>query len=319
MKRRDFLKTTTAIGMSLTVMPLMSFGECQNKVKGQASLLPKRALGKTGERLSIIGFGGILVRDMEQKVANDLVARAFEQGINYFDVAPTYGNAQQQLGPALQPYRKKCFLACKTTERLKDGAEKELHESLKQLATDHLNLYQLHALTTKDDVERAFGPNGAMEVFLKARQEGKVRFLGFSAHSEQAALLAMEKYDFDTILFPINFVCWYQGNFGARVVAKAKEKQMGILALKSLAMSPIPEGTKKPYHKLWYLPVDDVQVASLALRFTLSQGTTAAIPPGDETFFWKAVEMAKHFTPITEEENQKLQPIAQGVAPLFRS
>lgn len=319
MKRRDFLKTTAAIGMSLTVMPCMSCGERQNRKKEQASLLPRRALGKTGERLSIIGFGGILVRNMEQQVANDLVARAYDHGINYFDVAPTYGNAQQQLGPALQPYRNQCFLACKTTERFKDGAEKELHESLRQLATDHFDLYQLHALTTKEDVEKAFGINGAMEIFLKMRKEGKVRFLGFSAHSEQAALLAMEKFDFDTILFPINFVCWYQGNFGAKVVARAKEKQMGILALKSLAMTRIPEGIKKPYQKLWYIPVDEDETQNLAVRFTLSQGTTAAIPPGDEAFFWKVMEMGENFTPITRIENQKLQQLAEGVEPLFRT
>ncbi len=108
MKRRDFLKATAAIGMTVTVIPYLTCNEHQNEKKEQ-KVLKKRALGKTGEQLSIIGFGGILVREMEQKVANDLVARAYDHGINYFDVAPTYGNAQQQLGPALQPYRNKCF------------------------------------------------------------------------------------------------------------------------------------------------------------------------------------------------------------------
>ena len=178
MNRRTFIEKGVVAGTALGVLPTLN---------GQ-SVLPKRTLGRTGERLSIIGFGGILVMDMEQHAANELVAKACDSGINYFDVAPTYGNAQDRLGPALQPYRQSCFLACKTTQRKRGEAERELHESLQILRTDHLDLYQLHALTTRDDVETAFGPDGAMEALLKARQNGLVRFLGFSAHSEEAAL-----------------------------------------------------------------------------------------------------------------------------------
>lgn len=319
MKRRDFLKTATAIGMSFTTMPLINCRGHHNQTLGPAGMIPKRTLGKTGVQLSIIGFGGILVRNMDQAMANDLVARAYNQGINYYDIAPSYGNAQHQLGPALKPYRNKCFLACKTLERSRAGAERELHESLKILETDYFDLYQLHALTTVEDVEQAFGPDGAMEAYLKARQEGKVRFIGFSAHSETAALLAMERFAFDTILFPINFVCWFSGNFGPKVVASAREKGMGVLALKSLALGPVPAGTTKPYPKLWYIPVDDDELINLALRFTLSQGTSAAIPPGEETFFWKAVNAAQNFAPITSAESQRLQQIAQGATPLFKA
>lgn len=318
MKRRDFLKTASAIGMSLTTTPLINCRGHQNQALGPAGMIPKRTLGKTGVQLSIIGFGGILVRDMDQAVANDLVARAYNQGINYYDIAPSYGNAQHQLGPALKPYRNKCFLACKTLERSRDGAERELHESLKLLETDYFDLYQLHALTTTEEVEQAFGPNGAMEAYLRARQAGQVRFIGFSAHSETAALLAMERFAFDTILFPINFVCWFSGNFGAKVVASARERGMGVLALKSLALCPVPAGTAKPYPKLWYIPVEDDELISLALRFTLSQGTSAAIPPGEETFFWKAVNVAQNFAPITSAESQRLQQLAQAATPLFK-
>lgn len=319
MKRREFLKRATAIGMSFSAMPLINCQKQQHPMQDRAGEIPKRVLGKTGERLSIIGFGGILVRRMEQPVANDLVARAYDHGVNYFDIAPSYGDAQHQLGPALKSYRDKCFLACKTLERTRQGAERELNESLKLLQTDHFDLYQLHALTTNEDVEQSFGPDGAMELFLKARQEGKIRFLGFSAHSETAALLAMEKFDFDTILFPINWVCWFNSDFGPRVVAAAHEKGMGSLALKALAASPVPSGTPKPFPNLWYIPVADETVASLALRFTLSQHVTAAVPPGDENFFWRAVKIGRDFTPIDANEVQKLKQLAAGVTPLFKS
>ncbi|MCK4558334.1 MAG: aldo/keto reductase [Calditrichia bacterium] len=311
MDRREFITTSILGSAALSLGSVISCGN-------NGYLLPKRKLGQTSEILSTIGFGGVLVDNEEQMTANNMIAKAFDRGINYFDVAPTYGNAEEKLGPALKPYRNQCFLACKTTEREKDGAEKELHASLKNLQTDHFDLYQLHAITTEEDVEKTFAPNGAMEVFLKAKQDGKVRYLGFSAHSEKAALLAMKKFDFDTILFPINFVCWFQGDFGPRVISKAIEKKMGILALKSLALTKIPEGTGRPFKKLWYIPVEEDETADLALRFTLGQGTTAAIPPGDARFFWKAVEIAEKYSTLTSEEFELLRQKSKGVEPLFK-
>ncbi len=316
MNRRQFMEKSVAAGAALSLFPSLPCGGSQTPDAGE---IPKRSLGRTGENLSIIGFGGILVSGEEQKTANDLVAKAFARGINYYDVAPTYGNAQDRLGPALKPYRSKSFLACKTTQREKAGAERELNESLQKLQTDHFDLYQLHAIKTREDVETAFAPNGAMEVFLQAKKEGKVRFLGFSAHSEEAALLAMEKFDFDTILFPINFVCWHQGNFGPKVVAKAVEKKMGILALKGLAYARLGKNEKNPYKKCWYRPAVDDKVADLGLRFTLSQPTTSAVTPGESVFLWKAAEIAARFRPLNDEETVAVQKLSQGVEPIFKT
>ncbi|MBN2411467.1 aldo/keto reductase [candidate division KSB1 bacterium] len=316
MDRRDFIKTSFTGGAVISLSTLLN---CSQSEKN--SPFPKRELGKTGEMLSMIGFGGILVSDEEQANANNAVAKAFDRGINYFDVAPTYGNAEDKLGPALKPYRDRSFLACKTEERTKEGAEKELNESLKKLNTDHFDLYQLHAITTIEDVETAFGPDGAMETFVRAKKEGKTRYLGFSAHSEEAALLAMQKYDFDTILFPINFAAWLQGNFGPRVVEKAKEKNMGILALKGLAHSRRAEGEERKYKKCWYNPIapEDDELADMALRFTFAQGVTAAIPPGEPLFFPRALEIAANVTPVTREEEEKLLELSKGLEPIFKT
>ncbi len=182
----------------------------ENLARGKTPLrpIPKRPYGRTKERLSIIGFGGMVVKNVTPKEAGNFVAEAVNGGVNYFDVAPYYGNAQRRLGPALKPYRQKCFLACKTLERDAAGSAKELKESLKLLQTDHFDLYQLHALTDVDEVEQAFGPGGAMETLLKARQDGTVRYLGFSAHSEEAAHAAMDRFPFDSILFPLSFTTW---------------------------------------------------------------------------------------------------------------
>ncbi len=201
--------------------------------------IEKRSLGRTGEMLSMIGFGGIIVMNATTAEASDAVKLAIDAGINYFDVAPSYGNAEIMLGPALEPYRKDVFLACKTTERSKEGSRKELEQSLKNLRTDHFDLYQFHAVTTPEDVEKIFAAGGAMETYLEARKEGKIRFIGFSAHSVEAAMAMMDRFDFDTILFPVNYVTWNAGNFGPQVLEKAHQKNMGILALKSMAKGPL--------------------------------------------------------------------------------
>lgn len=164
--------------------------------------IPKRRLGKTGWDLSIIGLGGIVLKNSSQAVANNTVAQAYDAGINYVDVAPSYGDAQQLLGPALKPYRNHVFLACKTTKRDKAGAAAALDGSLKMLKTDYVDVYQFHAVTTMDDVHRIMGPGGAMEAFQAAKKAGKIRFIGFSAHSVEASLALLDQYDFDTVLFP---------------------------------------------------------------------------------------------------------------------
>jgi predicted aldo/keto reductase-like oxidoreductase len=246
------------------------------------------------------------------------VAQAIDAGVNYFDVAPTYGNAEDMLGPALEPYRKNVFLACKTTERSKEGSRKELESSLRKLRTDHFDLYQLHAVSTREDVEQIFAPDGAMETFLAARQEGKTRFLGFSAHSVEAALALMDRYDFDTILFPINFATWHAGSFGPQVLEKAQSKKMGILALKAMARGPYAKDAPRRYPKCWYEPLSVPEEAAMGLRFTLSHPVTAAIPPGDETLYAMALGLAGRFTPLTEAQAQAIKEKAARQEPLFK-
>ena len=282
--------------------------------------IPKRRLGKTGWDLSIIGMGGIVIMNADQAVANNTVAQAFDAGINYFDVAPSYGDAQQLLGPALKPYRDHVFLACKTGKRDKAGSEAALDESLKMLKTDHVDVYQFHAVTTMEDVHRIMGPGGAMETFQAARKAGKIRFIGFSAHSEEAALALLNQYDFDTVLFPINFVLASRENFGPQVIQRAHEKGAGMLAIKSMAKSKWPASMakgQKPNPKEWYQPCSLPEEAALALRWTLSQNITAAVPPGDERYFPLAMYVAQNFRPIEAEEEKLLMAHAANATPIF--
>jgi aryl-alcohol dehydrogenase-like predicted oxidoreductase len=271
--------------------------------------------------LSVIGFGGIVVMGMEQNEAGRTVAEAVDRGINYFDVAPSYGNgeAEEKLGPALEPHRKNVFLACKCERRDAEGARQQLELSLKRLRTDHFDLYQFHAVAGMKDVEQILGPGGAGELFLKARQEGKVRYLGFSAHNTEAALALMDRYRFDSVLFPVNYVNYAQGHFGPQILAKAKEKGLARMALKAMAHTTWKEGETHSYPKCWYHPIEDPELARKALRFTLSEDITAAIPPGDERLFRIALAAAPGLKPLTAGERRDLLASAQGLTPIFRT
>jgi predicted aldo/keto reductase-like oxidoreductase len=299
----------------LTCFPAILKGMGREVAAGQ---LEKRILGKTGVKLSMLGFGGIVVRDASTQEAAERVAEAIDVGINYFDVAPTYGNAEEMLGPALKPYRRDAFLACKTQARHKQGALEELDASLRRLKTDHFDLYQFHAVTKRRDAETILAPGGALEAFLEARDKGKIRWIGFSAHSVEAAQILINGYDFDTILFPINYGTWNAGNFGPQVLELARSKKMGILALKAMAKQPYPAGAERTHPKCWYQPFTDPKEASLGLRFTLSHPVTAAIPPGDENIFRMALNLAQQFEPLKDEEVIEMKRVAMSREPLFR-
>ena len=281
--------------------------------------MERRPYGQSEWQLSILGFGGIIVMDVTPAEADAYVGEAIDRGINYFDVAPSYGNAEVMLGPALEPYRNDVFLACKTGRRDAAGAREELEQSLKNLRTDHFDLYQLHAITSDDDVSKAFGPNGAMETFIKAREEGKILNLGFSAHSVDAAIAAMSQFPFDSILFPFNYVTYEQAKFGPQVMEEAISRGVARLALKGMARGPWRDGdpNRSEYSKAWYEPLADRSEATRALRYTLSLPITAAIPPGDIRLFRIALDIADAFTPLDETEIETVRIEAANEKPLF--
>jgi predicted aldo/keto reductase-like oxidoreductase len=308
MKRREFVAATAGSALA----------------GADSKPLPKRPY-KDGVELSIIGFGGIVVCGMEPKDAARWVAASVDRGVNYFDVAPSYfnGEAEIKLGAALEPYRKGAFLAEKTGKRDAAGAQAELDQSLKRLKTDHFDLYQFHAVGSMEDAEKILAPGGAAETFVKAKKDGKARFLGFSAHHPGAALKLMDALPLDSVLFPVNFAAWEAGGFGPQILEKAKSKGMARLALKALALGQWPKGMKREernYPKCWYEPVSDRELAALALRFTLTKEITAAVPPGDERIYDLALQLAgQPLKPLTEGERQTLIARARQVEPVFRA
>jgi aryl-alcohol dehydrogenase-like predicted oxidoreductase len=309
MRRRTFIQATAATIGAIAVP------------RARAEDLARREY-KDGVKLSVIGFGGIVVCGLAQNEADRIVAEAFDRGVNYFDVAPSYfdGEAETKLGPALEPYRKRSFLACKTLERDAAGARKELERSLVRLRTDHFDLYQFHAVSSLDDVDRIVAPGGAGETFLKARAEGKVRFLGASAHNAEAAISLMDRFALDSVLFPVNFVLFQEGAFGPQILEHAKKKGVTRLALKTLAHSAWPEGAdRSAWPKCWYKPIDDPGLAEKSVRFTLSEDVTAAIPPGEAKLFRLALDCGARFRRLTPKEREDLLLTARGLDPIFRA
>ena len=186
----------------------------------KADAIERRVFGKTGRTLPVVGFPCLALKNGDQKTATEELHRALDLGVDYFDVAPAYGKdgeCEIKTGEGLKGMpRESYFLACKTQKDDAKEGRVELERSLKRLNTDHFDLYQLHCLQREDEVKQALGPGGVLEMILKAKEEGKVRHIGFSAHTTEAALAALDGFAFDSCMFPINFVEWFQDRLRPR-------------------------------------------------------------------------------------------------------
>jgi predicted aldo/keto reductase-like oxidoreductase len=318
MKRREFIGTMAASATWLASGK--AWPQDDTGLPEPASTLPKRPLGKTGLNLSVIGFSGIVARGNTPEGVDRAVGVSRDLGINYFDTAASYGNSEEMLSPAIQPHRKDIILATKTRERTREGAEAEFNRSCQLLKTDYFDMFLVHGIQHVDrDVDPAFAAGGAMEYLLEKKKAEQIRFLGFSAHSTEAALLAMDRYDFDFFYFPVSYVSFYTGSFGPEVLAKAQEKGVPCVSLKAMARQHWPADFPKEQRcdGCWYEPIDDPAEGSLALRWALSQGVASILPPGNEMLYRQTLALSGNLAPITESETDQLQLMAADKIPLF--
>jgi predicted aldo/keto reductase-like oxidoreductase len=321
MERRSFLKT---VGGAVGAGALNAGMPEESGAQEQADGLPQRVLGRTGSKISIVGFPGLSLThdDDGQDKWTEALQSAFEKGVNYFDNAPAYGRGkcETRMGIGMQGIdRDKYFLSCKTKMRDKDGARKEMENSLKELKTDHFDLYQMHCLIKPQEVHQAFGKDGCMETIFKAKEEGMVKHIGFSAHTTVAALEALKHYSFDTVMFPINFVEYYTFNFGKAVLDMAEKQGAAVLAIKPMCGGDWPDKNNRA-RSWWYKPLEDDSQIDLALRFTLSmKPVVAGIPPAFLDLAAKAIETARTYKPITDIETEKVRRLAAASLSVFRS
>jgi aryl-alcohol dehydrogenase-like predicted oxidoreductase len=281
-------------------------------------LMQKRRLGRTEHESTVVIFGGAALASVSQKEADQAMALALRYGVNHIDVAPSYGEAELRLGPWMERHRQDFFLACKTEKRTKEEAAEALRRSLERLRVDHFDLYQLHGVTELDELEVALGPSGAMEAILEGRKEGLLRFIGITGHCPATQVEALKRFDFDTVMFPLNFVLRAhrnERNDWEELLKLAKEKDVGVMAIKAITKGPWP--TETHAYQTWYEPFDDQEAIDRALWFTLSQDVTAAVSAADVRLIPKVVDAAERFRPLSQEEQAQLVATGSQLRPLF--
>lgn len=324
MKRRTFLKTVGAAAGGVAAGFNPAFADPADPTRRlipHASGLPRRVLGRTGQAISIIGFPGLALARTTQEEANAAVRASFDKGMNYFDVAPAYGRGKAEItmGPALQGVpRDQIFLSCKTQKRDAAGAMAELEQSLTRLKTDHFELYQLHVMSTAAEVKQAFGPGGAIETLVKAREQGKVRWLGFSAHTKEAALDCLRHFKFETVMYPVNFIDHYISKFDPEVLALAREHGAAVIAIKPISAGAWKPGEQKTRNNYWYRALEEQAEINQAIRFALSlDPVVSAIPTSFIDLNEKSIVAGKEFRPATTADLASMRALAEKYSPLF--
>lgn len=277
-----------------------------------------RDLGNTGFKVSAVSYGGVVsskhfdkavIPGDGQKLSDQFVGWALDHGINYFDVAPGYGDAQLLMGNSLQHKRQDVFLACKTAMRDRAQAEKDLEESLRLLHTDYFDVYQLHGISSMEELERVFAPGGAMELLRDMKEKGIARKIGITAHSEAAAVRALELYDFDTVLFPINWHMNMAHGMGNAIAASIRAGGQGFLGIKAMIEQAWDDDVRyaSRYPKSWCKPFDideEPEMLIAAMRYAFSIGIDTMVPPGNFEHLKFAVEHIEKVlsTPLTPED-----------------
>jgi predicted aldo/keto reductase-like oxidoreductase len=277
--------------------------------------MEKRRLGRTGHMSSIITFGGFAVGWVSQKEADTAIETALEAGINTVDVAPSYGQAEARLGSYFKRHGNSFFLNCKSTGRTKKGAWESLKQSLEILHVDHCDLFEFHGLKSTD-LDSVLGPDGAMEAALEAKKQGLVRFIGFTGHHPVFFNEAIKRYNFDTVMFPLNRVHaahFNDWNDWRPLLKTARQKDMGVFAIKSMAKRVWPDGDAAGHkYNTWYEPFDEARDIEKSLRYALSQDITSAVLPGELKLWPMIFKAAERFKPMTQkEQRQAIDEVAQ--------
>ncbi len=322
MKRRQFLKSVGAAAGALAVAPQPLFADPADPARQlipHASGLPRRVLGRTGRAVSIVGYPGLALSRLPQAGANEAAKIAFDQGVNYFDVAPAYGDAEVKMGGAMAGLKRdEIFLASKTKVRDAAGARAELERSLVRLKTDHLDLYQLHVMSTKAEVEQALGPGGAVETLVQARDEGKVRWLGFSAHTKEAALDLLNGFAFDTLMYPVNFIEHFTHKFDPEVLAVAKAKGVAVISIKAISAGSWRPGEQRTRGNWWYKVLEEQPDIDQAVRFALSlDPVVTVVPTSFSDLAQRTIAAGNRFQPASGADMDVMRGLAEKYAPLF--
>ncbi len=272
-----------------------------------------RRLGRTEHMSTLVAFGAATFMIISQKEADRTMELLIEKGINHIDVAPEYGEAEKRIGPWMKGYRENFFLGCKTLMRTKD-AYAELHRSLMRLHTDYFNLYQLHSVDELSELETVLGPGGAIEAILEAKAQGMLQFIGITSHRIDLLRRALELFDFDTIMFPFNFIFFADRDYHTgfeKLMNIAQERDIGVMVIKSIAKGnwekkyqDLPV-LKRP-HTTWYEPFGTREEIYSAMNFALTYNISTLVSASDTKLLSLMIDAAERFRPIAEEDQSML-------------
>lgn len=305
MDRRKFLAALAGVTSSVLLSDDVGFAGGGDRDR-LGELLPQRKLGRTGESVTMLGVGGSHVGDMSPRDAQATIEAALEGGVRFFDTAESYGRGRSErfYGQFLVPdYRDEVFIMTKSTATDAETARRHLEGSLERLETDYLDLWQVHSLKDPDDVEYRID-QGVLEVFREAKAEGKARYIGFTGHVQPSSHVHMlEQTDiFETCQMPINVVDPTNDSFIEQVVPKLVERDLGVLAMKTLANGRL----FRDYGSGAVISSEGLSLAE-ALHFVWSLPVSTLITGPDSVEQMKEkIELARSFQQMDESERQAL-------------
>lgn len=285
------------------------------------SAIPTLPFGRTGHVSTRVLFGAAALGDVSQEQADETMELILGYGINHIDTARSYGEAEVRLGPWMETHRDRFFLATKTGERTRDGAQREIGESLERLRTDRVDLIQLHNLVEPGEWETAFAPGGALEAVVEAKEQGLVDHIGVTGHGVTVAaqhLKALERYPFDSVLLPYNFAMSgntaYLADF-ERLVEVCAERDVAVQTIKSITRAPW--GDRQQTATTWYEPLTDQAAIDTAVAWVLGRDGLFLNTVGDVTILPKVLEAATKVTERPGTEAMRSLEESFGLEPLF--
>ncbi len=280
--------------------------------------MEQRKLGKTNHMSSILTFGAAALWNADQAEAEAAIEMAMEEGVNHFDVSPSYGQAETRLGPWMEKHHQEVFLACKTRARSKTRARESIKRSLETLKVDYFDLYQFHGVDDLETLNVILGPGGALEAVLEARDQGLVRHIGITGHRPFVHVEALRRFDFDTVLFPLNRVIAARlddFNDFEPLLETARQKNVGMIAMKAVAKRRWQRELRN-YHT-WYEPFDRQDEIDACLWFTLNQGVSTAALPSDLRLWPMLFDAARRIKKLEAREEEELVSRVRRYRPIF--
>jgi predicted aldo/keto reductase-like oxidoreductase len=264
----------------------------------------QRRLGRLGHQSSVLIYGAAALAEVDQDTADGSVRLALDAGINHFDVAASYGEAELRLGPWMPTIRDRIFLATKTGLRDREAAWTQVNRSLERLQTDHLDLIQVHAVGELEELDLVTRPGGSLEAVVRAREEGLAGAIGITGHGHQAPathLEALARFPFDTVLTPLNYVLGqdpaYVADYQA-LVAEVQAQDAGLMIIKAASRRNWPEPDGHGY-STWYEPFDDQERITAAVAWVLSHPEVTGIAtPGDVRLLPLVIEAERRLPEI---------------------